>query len=100
MHEGKPWAKRHARRITGSERHKAKLKRYNRDIDCYPSPVYVKTRNGSDSTYLKRLYKSGNRNSTASRYLVICNRKVRRYKGEIAPGGDYRKISDYWWMLY
>lgn len=35
------------------------------------------------------------------RYLKkMSNRKIRRYRGGIARGGNYRKLFDYQWMLY
>lgn len=29
----------------------------------------------------------------------LTNRKVRRYKGEIHKGGNYRRVFDMWWKL-
>lgn len=29
----------------------------------------------------------------------LTNRKVRRYKGEIHKGGNYRRVFDMWWEL-
>ena len=45
---------------------------------------YIKTNRGSHSKYIKK----------------SCNRKVRRYKGEISNGNCYRKIEEYWWELF
>lgn len=33
-------------------------------------------------------------------YKRYTNKKVRRYKGEIPKGNQYRKHFDYWWTLY
>ena len=46
--------------------------------------------------YFKRQYR-GQRSKWIKKQ---CNKKVRRYKGEISNGGNYKKIEDFWWEMY
>ena len=29
-----------------------------------------------------------------------CNRAVRRYKGRLTNKGTYRKVAEFWWMMW
>ena len=29
-----------------------------------------------------------------------CNKKVRRYKGDLSAKGTYRKIAEFWWEVF
>lgn len=94
----KPWSKRHARRISYTKNHKNKLIRYYDNLTEYPTPVYIQKKDGN--LYYKRIYKSQRAKSRAAWYLKCCNRKVRHYKGEIPSGSQYKRLADYWWLLY
>ena len=48
--------------------------------------------------YYKRIYRSNHGES--KRLKSFSNRCVRRYKGDLQKGGFYKKIFDYWWILY
>lgn len=96
----KPWSKRHARRIAATQKHKKKIEwQYKYLSNGYPPPVYPHT-SSNGNTYLKRIYKSRHKHSREDWYLQCCNRKVRHYTGEIKSGGFYKKIADYWWLIY
>ena len=99
MHDGKPWAKRHLRRLRGDVRHKAKNRRYLRDIKGYPPPVYIKIKNGGGESYIKELNRSDRAKSREAWYRKCCNRKIRHIRGYIAPYGAYRRHADYWWLI-
>ena len=45
--------------------------------------------------YYCRCYRS----KMSSYCKKLTNRKVRRYKGEIHKGGNYRRVFDMWWEL-
>ena len=45
--------------------------------------------------YYCRCYRS----KMSSYCKKLTNRKVRRYKGEIHKGGNYRRVFDMWWKL-
>ena len=94
----KPWVKRRRRRLNYTKRPREKLVRYNKDLKFYPSPVYEVERNGK--TFLRRTYRARHRGSLSTVYLRICNRRVRYFKGEVPKGNGYRKLADYWWLLY
>lgn len=94
----KPWSNRHLRHMHNTNRYKAKLERYNRDLTGYPTPVYIKERD--NKSFLKRLYRSRRAGSRTAWYLKCCNQRVRHYKGDIISGGYYRKLADYWWLIY
>lgn len=42
--------------------------------------------------YYKRIYR-GRRSKLIKK---MCNQKIRRYKGEISKGGNYKKIAEFW----
>lgn len=45
--------------------------------------------------------KRGYRGSRSAHLKKVSNKKVRRYKGELSKKGtDYRKVYDYWYILY
>lgn len=94
----KPWVKRRRRRINGSIKHNKHLEKLENDVTSYPSPVFTISRDGTQ--WKKRLYRSSHRGSRASIYNRSCNRKVRRYIGEIPSGAYYRRMADFWWLLY
>lgn len=48
---------------------------------------------------LKKMYNNGYRSKMSSYCKKLTNRKVRRYKGEIHKGGNYRRVFDMWWEL-
>lgn len=79
---------------------KYKLNRYyKKQIDKYKLDKLVNVNWWSVSTrkpYKRRVYYSG-RKGTIKR---ISNKKVRKYKGDIADGAGYRKIYDYWYELF
>ena len=45
---------------------------------------YIKTWRGSRSKFIKSQ----------------CNKRLRRYKGELKNGGQYKKATEFWWELY
>ena len=45
---------------------------------------YVKVYRGSRSKFIKRK----------------CNKQLRRYKGELKNGGQYKKATEFWYELY
>lgn len=47
-------------------------------------------------SYKRRIYFSGRKGTIKH----ISNKKVRKYKGDIADGAGYRKIYDYWYELF
>lgn len=94
----KPLVKRRRRRINGSIKHNRHLAELERNITSYPSPVYTVSRDGVE--WRKRLYRSSHRGSRAAIYNKSCNRVVRRYRGNIPSGSYYKRMADFWWLLY
>lgn len=92
----KPWSKRHKRRLIGTQKHRERLETYLY-LRWYPCPVYVKERDGK--SYLKRIYRSSHGDGRSTICKTYCNRKVRHYRDELANGGAYRRVADFWWML-
>ena len=45
-----------------------------------PKPYYKRIYRGQRSKWIKKM----------------CNQKIRRYKGEISKGGNYKKIAEFW----
>ena len=90
----KPWSARHLRRRQATAKHKRKLVSYDRNLKWYPSPVYYNGR------YYKRCYRSSHANSDACYVRRHCNKQVRRFTGDVGHHGFYRKMADYWWLLY
>lgn len=52
-----------------------------------------------DVAYYKRYYRGHHNGSRYQFYKKYANRVVRRYKGEIHKGNDYKKFFDYWWIV-
>ena len=83
-------------------KYKQKLKRlYVYTKNSYTSPCYPVNKNGyydSDNpVYYKRFYLS---RCITSYYKRQANKAVRRYKGDISNGCNYKKIFEYAWYIY
>lgn len=64
-------------------------------VDCVWENHEMKDR---DKPYYKRL--TPNHGGKYQRfYKKVSNKKVRRYKGEISKGSNYKKVFDYWWTI-
>lgn len=51
-------------------------------------------------TVVRPYYCKWYRSKMSSYCKKLTNRRIRRCKGEIHKGGNYRKIFDMWWTLY
>lgn len=83
-------------------KYKKKLERlYKYTKKSYFSPCYPVNKNGyydSDNpVYFKRFYLS---RCITSYYKRQANKAVRRYKGDISNGCNYKKIFEYVWSVY
>lgn len=52
-----------------------------------------------ETVYYKKTYRGNHKGSRYKFYKKYANRVVRRYKGEIGNGGNYKKCFDYWWTV-
>lgn len=89
-----------------SRRHTIK-RRKARKVDQGNTPYYVRTERyvGSGEyeeckPYVRRDYRERGRHKTSSIIKRECNRRVRRFNGEISSNGGYRRVSDFWWTLW
>ena len=48
-----------------------------------------------ESRIVKRSYGCGG----VRFYKNYCNRKLRRFKGEVKNGGHYKKLNEFWWVI-
>lgn len=71
----------------------------------YPSPVMYVTEKWDKELqkyillkkgYYKRLYRS----KSSKHHKRLSNKQVRKYKGRLQNGCNYKKIYDYWWAMY
>lgn len=70
---------------------KAKLKKLYIEKRRYPGVGY-----NEEKDLYRRYYKG-----KESKYLKkLANRRVRRSQNEIQNGSAYKKLLDYWWILY
>lgn len=78
---------------------KTKLNQYARKQICKKKLNklynYVWWAVGCRDKYKKRYYLSGKKKFAKKR----TNKKIRRYKGNVANGSGYRKMYDYWWSI-
>lgn len=88
----------HRKHRIAARQYKKHLQYLADNLKFYPSPAYFFTRNGK--TYIRRLYNSKRKNSSAAAGKVICSRKVRKYPDTFPKGNLYRKVYDYWWTLW
>lgn len=87
------------KRRIAENRYKLRLKQLS-EHSCrgmYSTAYSEESENGK--SYYKRLYRSKYSWGYRANYKKISNRRVRRYNGEIADGGSYRRIFDYWWTI-
>ena len=98
------------------DRYRKKRKRDNKykrhlkflaEYSSYPHPAYAMDKNRDyirenicDTVYYRRAYRGNHKNSASFYYKRRANRMVRRYKDKIQKGGSYRKVFDYWWIVY
>jgi hypothetical protein len=99
---------RRTKKYMQDQRHKKRLERLAKsESRSYPSGAYMvderRDENGNwvprEKPYAVRTNKS--KNATRYRYFKnYSNRIIRRNKLEdVADGGTYRKIFDYWWTV-
>lgn len=87
-------------------KYKQKLKRlYEYTKNNYPSACFPVNQDGyydpENPVYYKRFYLSKNgRGCITSYYKRQANKAVRRYKGDISKGCNYKKIFEYAWSVY
>ena len=87
-------------------RYKRKLKKLYQDTkNSYPPISLPVNQNGyydqHNPVYYKRFYLSKRgRVSITSYYKHQANKAVRRYKGDISKGCNYKKIFEYAWSVY
>lgn len=68
--------------------------------ECYPSPVVYEDKLLAGRYYIenpKPYYKRYYRDQRSKYLKRQSNKRVRRYKGELSNGNDYRRIYDFWW---
>ena len=83
-------------KLVGKEKNIAKFCSLCKDCFCFQFTVgYGGYMAGIDFDCYTGRFKKNSFNSKELR--DYSNRKVRRYKGEFAEGGMYRKIFDYFW---
>lgn len=79
------------RRIREQDYRKRKYEKLNHTYDC--GIWYKKDKNGHkyytiEPTRNKKWIRRYN------------NKRIRRYKGDISDGADYRKLNEHWWIIY
>jgi hypothetical protein len=101
--------KKHEKRRKRDIAYKKHLKFLAENVPGYPSPViYVdsiyiegyRQKLPISKPYYKRLYRGNHTPSRSKYYKKYANHIVRKYKGDIHNGSQYKKIYDYWWELY
>lgn len=88
-------------------KYKQRLKFLAEYVDYYPCPViytgeiWIKGYGWVENPkpYYKRLYRDNHRGGRYKYYKKHSNRQVRRYKGELHNGGQYKKVYDYAWQV-
>lgn len=95
----------HGNRKRGNKREREekylnRLKRLDRTSKSPISLIDEKFINGQGwITIVKPYYKRLHRRSSSKYYKKYSNHVVRRYKGYIQNGNNYRKLFDYWWEI-
>lgn len=91
--------------------YKNRLARLANECVGYPIPViYVDTRYAGfgdnapkyidvANPYYKRMYRDNHGNGIYTVSKKIANRKVRRFKGELSKGSQYKRVFDYWYTV-
>jgi len=103
---------RNARRNPRKSNKRTRMMRYKRKLSrlyhANSKAIYITQGNScNDSDSIQRLARKSYSHSSASRrrcgrvqfFKNYCNRKLRRYRGDIGRGNYYRKVNDYWWGM-
>jgi hypothetical protein len=75
-------------------RKKRLLKTYRETKNCYGGGVWL-----DEDTGRYRKYTASNTPGYAKSLRKICNKKVRKAK-DIGNHSNYKKLYDYWWILF
>ena len=87
-------------------KHKKYVKYLAKTYPCYPPPAMPVDEYGRwnfndpiGTVFYRRTYRGNHKGNRYTYYKKYSNKKVRRYKGGIHSGGNYKKIFDYWYTV-